>query len=157
MGTSRNRSQQVAVIPVRRIENGTVQVCLIRKKTSEKWSIPKGFIDRGHNHTQAALAEADEEAGLDGCLRGEMIGTYAYEKGPLLLTVAVYVMEVIEERTTWREMRWRERRWFSIDEAGVRLRSHHVSDLYDRIRPIVGTLWPKAPMPPTSGIEPEEH
>jgi ADP-ribose pyrophosphatase YjhB (NUDIX family) len=139
------------------MDDGTVQVCLIRKKTSEKWSIPKGFIDRGYNHTQAALAEADEEAGLDGCLRGEMIGTYAYEKGPLLLMVAVYVMEVIEERTTWREMRWRERRWFSIDEAGVRLRSHHVSDLYDRIRPIVGTLWPKAPMPPTSGIEPEEH
>lgn len=134
-----------------------MQVCLIRKKTSEKWSIPKGFIDRGHNHTQAALAEADEEAGLDGCLRGAMIGTYAYEKGPLLLTVAVYVMEVIEERTTWREMRWRERRWFSIDEAGARLRSHHVSDLYDRIRPILAMMSPNTPLPPTGPIEPEEH
>ena len=145
MGRSKNRSQQVAVIPVRRMDDGTVQVCLIRKKTSEKWSIPKGFIDRGHNHTQAALAEADEEAGLDGCLRGEMIGTYGYEKGLLFLTVAVYVMEVIEERTTWREMRWRERRWFSIEEAGVRLRSHHVSDLYDRIRPILATMSQNTP------------
>ena len=145
MGRSKNRSQQVAVIPVRRMDDGTVQVCLIRKKTSEKWSIPKGFIDRGYNHTQAALAEADEEAGLDGCLRGEMIGTYGYEKGLLFLTVAVYVMEVIEERTTWREMRWRERRWFSIEEACVRLRSHHVSDLYDRIRPILATMSQNTP------------
>ena len=142
MARSTNRATQVAVIPVRRMEDGTVQVCLIRKKTSEKWSIPKGFIDRGYNHTQAALAEADEEAGLDGCLRGEMIGTYGYEKGLLFLTVAVYVMEVIEERTTWREMRWRERRWFSIEEARARLRTHHVSALYDRMRPILAAMWP---------------
>jgi ADP-ribose pyrophosphatase YjhB (NUDIX family) len=135
--------------------NGTVEVCLIRKKTSAKWSIPKGFIERGHTHTRAALAEADEEAGLGGCLTGDMIGTYEYEKGSLLLTVAVYVMEVSEERTTWLEMRWRERRWFSVDEAGARLRSHHVWDLYERIRPTLATMSP-TPAPSTSGIESEE-
>ena len=155
MGRSGNRSRQVAVIPVRRMEDGTVQVCLIRKKTSAKWSMPKGFIERGHNHTQAALAEADEEAGLGGCLTGDMIGTYEYEKGPVLLTVAVYVMEVLEELTNWREMRWRERRWFSIEEAATRLRSHHVWDLYDRIRPVLASMSTNTP--PTSGIGPEKH
>jgi ADP-ribose pyrophosphatase YjhB (NUDIX family) len=145
MGTSGNRPRQVAVIPVRRIEDGTVQVCLIRRKTSAKWSIPKGFIDRGHNHTQAALAEADEEAGLYGCLKGDKIGTYEYEKNFLSLTVAVYVMEVTEERTTWREMGLRERRWFSIEEAGALLRSHHAGDLYDRVRPVLATIPPDTP------------
>jgi ADP-ribose pyrophosphatase YjhB (NUDIX family) len=147
MGRSGKRARQVAVIPVRRTEDGVVHVCLIRRKTSEKWGIPKGYIERGHNHTQAALAEADEEAGLEGRLRGDMVGTYEYEKGPLRLTVAVYVMEVIEERTAWPEMGWRERRWCSIEEAGALLRRHRVSALYDRIRAILATMFPDTPLP----------
>ena len=80
---------------------------------------------------------------------GDTIGTYEYEKGPLL-TVAVYVMEVLEERTTWREMRWRERRWYSIEEAGALLRGHQVWALYDRIRPSLVTMSPNTPMQPTA-------
>jgi len=75
---------------------------------------------------------------------GDTIGAYEYEKGPLSLTVAVYVMEVLEERTTWREMRWRERRWYSIEEAGALLRGHQVWALYDRIRPSLVTMSPAA-------------
>ena len=140
MPNRRTDPRQVAVIPVRRGDDGVLQVCLIRRKNSAKWSIPKGYIERGDNHTQAALAEAHEEAGLDGRLMGDTIGTYEYEKGPLL-TVAVYVMEVLEERTTWREMRWRERRWCSIEEAGALLRGHQVWALYDRVRPNLVTMW----------------
>jgi 8-oxo-dGTP pyrophosphatase MutT (NUDIX family) len=140
MGTSENRPRQVAVIPARRMEDGVVRVCLIRRKTSEKWSIPKGYIERGQNHTQAALAEAHEEAGLDGRVMDDTVGTYEYEKGPIRLTVAVYVMEVIGERTTWPEMRWRERRWYSIEEAGTLLRRHKVWALYDRIGPILAAM-----------------
>jgi 8-oxo-dGTP pyrophosphatase MutT (NUDIX family) len=148
---------QVAVIPVRRVDDGPVQVCLIRKKNSAKWGIPKGYIERGDNHTQAALAEADEEAGLDGRLAGDIIGTYEYVKGTLRLTVAVYVMEVLEERTTWREMRWRERRWYSIEEASALLTGHQVWALYDRIRPSLIAMSPNTPLQPTSGMESEEH
>src|SRR5262245_22220624 len=86
MRSSGRVPSQAAVIPVRRTQDGVVQVCLIRRKTSSKWSIPKGYIERGENHAQAALAEADEEAGLDGCIRGDLIGTYEYEKGVLRLT-----------------------------------------------------------------------
>lgn len=136
---------QVGVIPVCRADDGTVQVCLIRKKGSKKWGIPKGFIDPGHNHSQAALAEADEEAGLDGRLLGEAIGTYEYEKGSRTLSVAVYVMEVLEERATWREMRWRKRRWCLLEDAGERLRDHGASPLYDRIRPRLSTMLANSP------------
>jgi 8-oxo-dGTP pyrophosphatase MutT (NUDIX family) len=137
-----NRPKQVAVIPARRMDDGVVQVCLIRRKTSQKWSVPKGYIERGQSHTQAALAEAHEEAGLHGRVTEDAIGMYEYEKGPLRLTVAVYVMEVIEERTTWPEMRWRERRWYSIEEADALLRGHRIWALYDRIGPILTTMWP---------------
>jgi len=135
-----NRPRQVAVIPVRRTGDGVVRVCLIRRKTSAKWGIPKGYIDRGHDHTQAALAEADEEAGLNGRLTGDMVGTYEYEKGSIRLTVAVYVMEVIEERTTWHEMRWRDRHWYRLEEVDVLLIGHPVWALYDRVRPMLTSL-----------------
>ena len=71
MRNQRTDPRQVAVIPVRRVGDGVVQVCLIRRMNSAKWSIPKGYIERGDNPTQAALAEAREEAGLDGRLMGE--------------------------------------------------------------------------------------
>ena len=152
MEESGNRPTQVAVIPVRWRQGGSVQVCLIRRRTSGRWSIPKGYIDRGHDHTQAALAEAREEAGLDGRLRGDSIGTYEYDKGPRRLTVAVYVMEVSEERTAWREMQWRERRWYSVEEAAALLREHPVEVLYDRLRPVLATMSANAH--PASGDEP---
>ena len=140
MRTSENRPKQVAVIPARCTEDGIVQVCLIRRKTSQKWSIPKGYIERGQSHTQAALVEAQEEAGLDGRVREDTIGTYEYEKGPLRLTVAVYLMEVIQVRATWLEMQWRERRWYSIEEADALLSRHQIWPLYDRVRPILARM-----------------
>ena len=72
------RPRQAAVIPVRRVIDGTVQVCLIRRTNSEKWGIPKGYIERGDDWREAAQGEAREEAGLDGRLVGEPIGTYEY-------------------------------------------------------------------------------
>ena len=131
---------QVAVIPVRRSAGGSLQVCLIRRRGSGKWGIPKGFIDPGFSHARAALAEADEEAGLDGRVVGGAIGTYEYEKRSRSLTVAVYVMEVHVERATWLEMRWRKRRWYSLKEAGARLKGHHVSALYERVRSKLYTM-----------------
>jgi 8-oxo-dGTP pyrophosphatase MutT (NUDIX family) len=144
MRTRRKKPTQVAVIPVRHTDDGRVQVCLIRRKKSAKWGIPKGFIERGDSHAQAALTEAHEEAGLDGRVIGRAIGTYDYEKGPLRLTVAVYVMEVRKERTRWHEMRWRERRWHSLKDASARLRNHRVWALYDRVRPRLVKMAPDA-------------
>jgi len=125
--------QQAAVIPIRRASGGEVQVCLIRRKDSVRWGIPKGYIER-HGSKQAALNEAGEEAGLRGRVVGESIGTYTYRKGILRLRVIVFVMEVLDEEAAWREMRWRERRWCSLEEARVLLKRHRVWPLFDRIR-----------------------
>jgi 8-oxo-dGTP pyrophosphatase MutT (NUDIX family) len=132
---------QAAVIPLRRVDGG-VQVCLIRRKDSARWGIPKGYIERGDSWREAALTEAHEEAGLEGRVVGEVIGTYAYDKGPLTLTVAVCVMEVRGERSTWHEMRWRERRWCSVEEAGALLKRHPVSSLYDDARSSLAAMLP---------------
>jgi 8-oxo-dGTP pyrophosphatase MutT (NUDIX family) len=125
--------QQAAAIPIRRVSSGEVEVCLIRRRNSGKWGIPKGYIEQKGSR-QAALNEAGEEAGLLGRVVGESIGAYDYRKGITTLRVLVFVMEVREERTAWQEMGWRERRWCSLEEAGVLLKRHRVWPLFDRIR-----------------------
>ena len=143
MSNGKTSPAQAAAIPVRRID-GSVRVCLIRRKDSARWGIPKGYIDRGDDWRQAALTEAREEAGLDGRVVGRIIGTYEYDKGPLTLTVAVCVMEVVGERATWHEMRWRERRWCSIEEAGALLKDHPVWPLFDGIQSRLAALAPES-------------
>jgi|SRR4051812_44132810 8-oxo-dGTP pyrophosphatase MutT (NUDIX family) len=125
------RPRQVAVIAVRR--NGVPELCLIRRKDSDKWGIPKGFIDPGDSPEEAALTEAFEEAGLRGHIVGSRVGTYDYEKRGAPFTVALFVMEVLEEQEKWREMRFRERRWFSFEESALLLKPHPAWPLWDRI------------------------
>jgi 8-oxo-dGTP pyrophosphatase MutT (NUDIX family) len=124
--------RQAAVIAFRR-HREELEVCLIRRKDSQKWGIPKGFIDPGVSPEQAGLTEAVEEAGLCGQIIGQVVGMYEYEKFGSPCMVAVYVMQVLEQRRDWREMKLRERRWFSLDEAAALLASHSVASLWDRI------------------------
>jgi 8-oxo-dGTP pyrophosphatase MutT (NUDIX family) len=132
MSPSEATARQVAVVAIRRGHDG-VEVCLIRRKGSEKWAIPKGFIDRGDTPEQAALNEALEEAGIRGELLAGAVGTYEYEKWSAPLTVAVYVMHVVEEQASWREMTFRERSWHPVKEAAVLLARHPVQPLWGRI------------------------
>lgn len=145
--TPRTTPRQAAVIPVRRTKSG-VQLCIIRRKNSTKWGIPKGFIDDGDSRKQAALNEAYEEAGLSGQVIGESIGTYVYEKGDATLTVVVFLMEVLEEEKEWQEMGFRERRWCSLEEAYVLLEEHRASPLLDRIRKHLATASADRPLRP---------
>lgn len=133
MSQSGPTARQVAVVAIRRGDEG-VEVCLIRRKGSETWAIPKGFIDRGDTPERAALNEALEEAGITGELLDGAVGTYEYEKWSAPLTVAVYMMEVLEEQAKWKEMTFRERSWRPMEEAAVLLETHPVQSLWDRLR-----------------------
>jgi len=126
------KPRQVGAIPLRKTDSGT-EVCVIRRKGSGRWGIPKGFIDPGNTRQQAALNEAYEEAGLNGRIIGDSIGTYDYKKDSVTLTVAVFLMQVVEELPKWPEMGFRERRWCSLQEARSLLKNHRVRPLLDRI------------------------
>jgi 8-oxo-dGTP pyrophosphatase MutT (NUDIX family) len=142
MSRSDPTARQAAVVAIRRGHHD-IEVCLIRRKGSGKWAIPKGFIDRGDTPEQAALNEALEEAGIKGELLGGAVGTYEYEKWSATLTVAVYVMEVLEEQADWKEMTFRERNWRPVEEASVLLARHPVFCLWDRVSDRI-TGWEKS-------------
>lgn len=129
--SNKNIPRQAAVIAFRR-RSRKVEICLIRRKGTGTWGIPKGFIEPGDTAEEAALNEADEEAGLRGEVTGKAVGTYDYQKRGTEFTVAVFVMEVLEEQKTWSEMTFRERRWWSIADAGEMLASHPVRPLLNR-------------------------
>ena len=123
--------QQAAAIAIRR--NGrSLEVCLIRRRESKTWGIPKGFVDAGDTHRTTALNEAWEEAGLRGRLLGRPIGTYEYKKWKSRFAVLVYVMEVLEQKDKWDEMDFRDRRWVSFRKATELLTKHPVHPLLDR-------------------------
>jgi 8-oxo-dGTP pyrophosphatase MutT (NUDIX family) len=123
--------QQAAAIPFRRTGDN-VQLCLIRRKdTQKRWGIPKGVIDSGDTPAETAVNEAWEEAGLVGRPVGDTNGSYKYDKWGKALTVAVFLLEVLDEEDTWDEDDVRERRWTAIDEALDLLSQHPVRPLLD--------------------------
>ena len=128
--------EQAAAFPVRTIGR-ELQVCLIRRKRSTTWGIPKGLVDPGRTHEEAALIEAHEEAGLKGRVLGPPIGTFQYRKWDETLTVAVFVMEVLHQEQTWKEVAFRERRWTSFPEAVLLLAAHPAAALLDRAHALV--------------------
>ena len=130
--------QQAGVIAFRRGPQRT-EVCLIRRKNSGRWAIPKGLIDPGDTLEQTALNEALEEAGLRGrLLMGDPIGTYERGKMATRLTVAVCIMEVLHVEESWQEDSFRERRWASFGEAAEMLDGHPAQILLERVRVLLG-------------------
>ena len=111
------------MIPFRRNGN-SISLCLITAASSQSWSIPKGTIERGDSPQETALQEAWEEAGLKGRILGDSLGSYEYQKGGVLLTVAVYLMEVEIEAERWEEEELRRRRWIPARDAPRVLKTH---------------------------------
>jgi len=108
--------RQAAAVPFRILENGRIEILLIRRK-DKPWGIPKGGVDPGRNLRNTALNEAAEEAGLHGELLDEPLGEFMYKKQFGELLVTVYAMRVNKLDDYWLEQPYRERRWFGIEAA----------------------------------------
>ena len=129
---------QAAAIPYRvDRKSGAVEVLLIRRtdeaKGKAKWGIPKGLVDPGFNHEDAAHMEAMQEAGVDGPLSEEPVGQFTYDKFGGTCLVQVFGMRVSKVRDHWDEEKLRERRWFPIDEAARTVGREAVGRLIRRL------------------------
>ena len=112
---------QAAVIPYR-IRKARVEVALITTSTGKGWILPKGSVDDGERPRQAAIREAEEEAGLRGVVARKPIGRYQHAKGNSLRRVDVFFMRVTLELEHWLEDNIRRRRWLRVEDAADRLR-----------------------------------
>ena len=93
--------KQAAVIAYR-IHGEHFEIALVRRANGRGWTVPKGSLDRGESGGDAAVREAEEEAGLIGELTREPIGRYCYSKQNERYQVDVYVMRVTIVLESWR-------------------------------------------------------
>ena len=103
---------------------GQVKVLVIHRPRYDDWSFPKGKLDPGESHRQAALREVEEETGFR-CRTGDELpeARYADRKGRPK-RVRYWSMEPIEgEFATNDEVD--EVRWLSLDEAAELLSYPH--------------------------------
>jgi len=113
--------QQAAVIPYR-IRKERVEVALVTTSRGRGWGIPKGSVDDGERPREAAIREAEEEAGLLGVVPRKPLGQYRRYKGHRSCQVDVYLMRVTAVLDYWLEDKLRRRRWMRIPDAAACLR-----------------------------------
>ncbi len=108
---------QSAALPYRLINN-QLQILLISSSGKNHWTIPKGIIEPGLTAHASAQQEAWEEAGIEGCISEQMLGSYQYSKWGAHCTVQVYPLKVnhIIADQEWEENH-RNRQWFSLKKA----------------------------------------
>jgi 8-oxo-dGTP pyrophosphatase MutT (NUDIX family) len=107
---------QSGVIPYRRTD-GQIDVMLITSSRRRRWTIPKGHIKAGLSPVESAGEEAWEEAGIRGLVSQDPVGHYVHAKRGMLLSVAVYSMQVEGVHEIWPEQWKRRRQWMSLSES----------------------------------------
>lgn len=122
--------RQVAALPVRRADDGSVRVLLVTSRESRRWIVPKGWLVKGMKQHEAAALEALEEAGVKGRISRKPVARYRYWKRLAgrseFCEVLVHLLEVDEHLDSWREKGQRELIWLTpaaaadlVDEPGL--------------------------------------
>ena len=104
--------RQSGVIPV--LDD---RVVLITARKSERWIIPKGYVEKGLSPADSAAKEAYEEAGLIGVVHPEEAGQYQYYKFGKHFSVQVYPLFIETMLDEWDEMHDRQRKLVTPAEA----------------------------------------
>ena len=110
---------QAAAIPLR-ARDGQVEVLLITSRRRKRWVIPKGVIEPDMTPADSAAKEALEEAGIEGDVTPEPLGSYRYEKWGGICSVEVFAMAVTTTYDAWPES-YRSRHWLAPAEAAARV------------------------------------
>ncbi|ACF11113.1 NUDIX hydrolase [Chlorobaculum parvum NCIB 8327] len=111
-GSGKITAVQSGVLPI-----AGDMVVLITTRSSGRWIIPKGYVEKGMTPHESAAKEAWEEAGIVGKVEPEPIGTYSYRRPSGMFAVKVYPLEVESLLERWEEMHVRERRVVTPAEA----------------------------------------
>ena len=114
--------RQVAAIPFR-TRDGAPEVMLVTSRGTRRFIVPKGWPMKGKSGRQAALIEAQEEAGVSGEARKQPLGKYRYWKrlseAFVPVEVTVFLLVVQESVDDWKESGMRERAWLSPGDAAM--------------------------------------
>ena len=112
-----------------RIRRSTIEFLLVQTR-SGRWTFPKGSVEPGLTHAQAAALEAFEEAGVHGRMEEASFTRYVHHKernsSVAQITVSAHLCEV--SRLEPPPEPGRNRTWFSVDNAKEKLREDRNPD-----------------------------
>jgi len=109
--------RQSAVIPYRRTADST-EIMIVGSSGGRHWTVPKGIVEPGLSAAASAKIEAWEEAGVEGRVVREPLGSFEYEKWGATCAVTVFAMEVtrVLDDALWEE-KHRHRKWATREQA----------------------------------------
>ena len=132
--------EQVAAICYQLTKRG-IEFLLVRTRGG-RWTFPKGSIESGLTHAQAAALEAYEEAGVHGRIEEAAFARYirmkpAYDRhsSRIEVTINAHLCEVSHLSTPEEEDR--NPTWLSADKTKRRLRKGRAADYGDDLARIV--------------------
>jgi 8-oxo-dGTP pyrophosphatase MutT (NUDIX family) len=129
--------RKAAVIPYR-IHRDRLEVALVTTSRGKGWIVPKGWVDEGERPRDAAIREAEEEAGLRGVVARKPLGRYRHGNRNGACRVDVYLMRVTDVLDHWGEAKFRRRRWMPISDAAACVRDE-LRQFVHGIEQLVGT------------------
>jgi 8-oxo-dGTP pyrophosphatase MutT (NUDIX family) len=95
-----------------------------------RWIFPKGCVEPGLTHAQAAAIEAFEEAGVHGRIEEESFGQYRVrrpgKRSSVKQTVTAHLCEVL--RLGPPQESGRNRTWYSVEKTKLRLHKDRPED-----------------------------
>lgn len=120
---------QSSVIPYR-FSGGKLEILVILSSQKKHFVVPKGIKDPGLSPQESAAKEAFEEAGVEGRVGNDLVGTYQTKKWGATCSVGVYPMQVtrVIPEQEWEESQ-RGRQWVSPEEAAKRLKQPELAQM----------------------------
>ncbi|MEW5962864.1 MAG: NUDIX hydrolase [Pseudomonadota bacterium] len=127
------RLRQYAALPYV-VVGDRVLVLLLTSRDTGRWVIPKGWPKKRRTPAELAALEAIEEAGVEGEVSAEPVGSYRYQKRLHFLSrahceVDVFALRVVAQRIAWREKGQRRQRWLATDEAAALVAEPDLAEL----------------------------
>jgi 8-oxo-dGTP pyrophosphatase MutT (NUDIX family) len=113
-----------------RMQDDVVEVLLVHRPRYDDWTFPKGKLDAGESHEQAAVREVQEESGFS-CAPGHELSSIGYVDGKgRPKTVRYWEMRVLTG-----EFEPNDEvdviRWVPIDEVGYLLTYDHDEEVLE--------------------------
>ena len=110
---------------------GPVTLLVTGKRNPGHWIFPKGHVEQGESLDEAALREAEEEAGVRSTLLGPA-GALSFVDGGLRIRVHYFVVMTPDAGAA---EKGRQIRWFSLEEA-----LRHLT--FDDSKALLQQVWP---------------
>ena len=107
-----------------------LRYAIIHRPKYDDWSLPKGKLDPGETHEQAAVREVEEETGWQA-ERGVELGVITYEHDGRPKRVEYWGMRAIDGSFVPND-EVDELRWLPQDEARALLSYDRDRDVFDR-------------------------